>query len=265
MRLMNKQTRDEQEHAYSRKKFVGFETYIYHNREEVLWVFEEKKMKINRLTYELRDRPEGMTTLYRVCELNDVFIARLLFTIGTCDCNEYSTVELDNKQMGERNAFYFACMRGHDDIVKICLAEKTGRIDVTKGNNNALSPLQIAARNSKVSVMQLLMADPRTNVNAKDSIDATAIIESAARNCVEGMKLLLADKRVDVNCQNCDGWTPIIYAAYNGHMEVARLLLADSRVNHTIATYDGWIASQVAFSRGHRDMAIMLHYHRARD
>lgn len=271
LQIVNKQQQAEQEHAYSHMRFHGFDQHTYHTPSEVRWVVERKRVKLRCLSYQATDCPAGMTSLYKVCEENDIFLSTLLFNIGTCDCNEYSTVDLDNGQAGQRTAFYNACLKGYTEIVQVCLEVKNGRIDVTKPNNNGLCPLQIASRNSQIEVMRLLLhgdAHSRTDINSKDSIESCALIEAIVQNHTESVSFLLSIHNIDVNCCNCDGWTPLIYAAFHGHVDMAKLLL-DYRnivdptnptkfVNRVALTHDGWHAHRIALSKQYLQLAFMI-------
>ncbi|KAJ3025117.1 UNVERIFIED_CONTAM: hypothetical protein HDU68_007457 [Siphonaria sp. JEL0065] len=84
----------------------------------------------------------------------------------------------------------------------------------------------MAASNGYKTVVGLLLADPRVDPSANDSI----AIQKAA---VATVALLPADKRCDPSANNTtfNDNAPLCQASLSGHMEIVKLLLADPRIN----------------------------------
>ncbi|KAI9015974.1 kinase-like domain-containing protein [Hyaloraphidium curvatum] len=83
----------------------------------------------------------------------------------------------------------------------------------------------------KKEVVELLLADCRVDVNAKDDAGRTVFIAACQSGNADVVRLLLADLRVDVNAKANNGVTGFIYACRNGHVDVVKLLLGDPRVD----------------------------------
>lgn len=83
--------------------------------------------------------------------------------------------------------------------------------------------LLIAIREPSPKVVQLLIDWPKTDVEARNSVDESALMLAALGGQVDLCKKLIA-RGADVNKT---GWTPLHYAATHGHLDVIRLLLEE--------------------------------------
>ena len=93
------------------------------------------------------------------------------------------------------------------------------------------TPLHRAAERGDATVLQLLLADHRVDVNCSNSDGLTPLHVAACQGHTEVLQLLLADRRLEVNSSDRRGCTPLYGAAHLGHSKVVRLLLADRRVD----------------------------------
>jgi len=84
--------------------------------------------------------------------------------------------------------------------------------------------LVIAAREKSDKVAALLIANPKTNIEAEDRAGENALMLAALNGDLRLAKLLIS-KDAEVNKK---GWTPLHYAATNGHDAVVKLLLDNS-------------------------------------
>jgi hypothetical protein len=76
------------------------------------------------------------------------------------------------------------------------------------------------------AVVRALLADPRTDVNARDTSGWTALHAATSCNHAAVVGLLLADLRTDVNARNNDGKTALDLAGAEGHHEIATTIEA---------------------------------------
>ena len=91
---------------------------------------------------------------------------------------------------------------------------------------NTLNPagdhgLLIAVRVSASKVLTVLLAQPKIDVEARNSKDESPLMLASLRGMAELVRQLL-DKGADVNKP---GWTPLHYAATSGHLQIMDLLL----------------------------------------
>ena len=110
--------------------------------------------------------------------------------------------------------------------LKVNLAETTG----------GMTALHVAANSRNIEAVKMLMADPRVDVNVKDSLQETPLMSSTRSEPgrIDIFKLLLAEERVDVNCTlshpDIGDMTPLMLASLHINVEATRLLLNDPRV-----------------------------------
>ena len=100
--------------------------------------------------------------------------------------------------------------------------------------------LVAAARNGKLSEVQMLLDCPEIDINGyEDGTKGPALIEASIRGYVEVVKELLKDVNIDTNkldkandiYDNKGGQTPLCLASKYGNLEVIKELLLDARVD----------------------------------
>ena len=89
---------------------------------------------------------------------------------------------------------------------------------------DGMPALVLAVRDGSVKAANLLLAQNKTNIEARTKQDESALMMAALNGHEEIAKLLIA-KGADVNKT---GWTPLHYAATKGHLGVMKLLLDKS-------------------------------------
>lgn len=119
----------------------------------------------------------------------------------------------------------------------------------TRLGERKIPPLLEAAGVANIEGLRLLLADTRTDVNARDS-DGDSALHLASSSAVLGSRayapvvaLLLADRRTDVNAVNRDGDTPLHLAAFDNNSTAnLELLLLDRRVKTVVKNKAGQTA-----------------------
>jgi ankyrin repeat protein len=81
--------------------------------------------------------------------------------------------------------------------------------------------LLIAVREPSPKVIQVLLASPKTDVEARNAKDESPLMLAAIKG-EQDLVTQLIERDADVNKP---GWTPLHYAATNGHTAVMQLLL----------------------------------------
>ena len=87
--------------------------------------------------------------------------------------------------------------------------------------NAFADPIHDAAKDGDLAAVQAQL-DAGVDVNAKDWLGGTALLEAAIKGHKEVVELLIA-KGADVNAKDKYGKTPLYLAAERGHKEVASL------------------------------------------
>ena len=93
--------------------------------------------------------------------------------------------------------------------------------DANTRNTKGEHPLIVAVRASSLKVVDVLLANPATNVDVRTPQDETPLMLAALNGYDDICQKLIA-RDADVNKP---GWTPLHYAATNGHVSTIRLLL----------------------------------------
>ena len=129
------------------------------------------------------------------------------------------------------------------DILKLMLADE--RIDVNSAapdrKDQSTIPLlratHFACKNhGPIEAVQILLDDPRVDVNWTQSTGVSALHVAAANAGEKGLevlKLFLAHERVDINCKrDSNGPTVLHVAAVNNNVEAVKIILSDPRLTY---------------------------------
>lgn len=95
-------------------------------------------------------------------------------------------------------------------------------------DQNGTPAIVRALQEQSFKVAQVLASQPQTQVDARNSLDETALMLAALRGQASLVEQLVARGAA----VNKDGWTPLHYAVTSGHLQIAAFLLgAGARVN----------------------------------
>jgi ankyrin repeat protein len=120
-----------------------------------------------------------------------------------------------NPAAHNNQAFWWACNKGHLNVVKLLLRDL--RVSPSARMNAAIV---VAAEMGRAEVVEFLLADARVNPAESGNV----AVHSAARNGhYDVVELLVSDERVDATDANN---TAIRRASANGHMDIVQMLLA---------------------------------------
>ena len=136
------------------------------------------------------------------------------------------------------HALSAAAAYGYESIVEILLENgaDVNSSKVYKDYKGWLSfqeqtPLLLAASSGHATVVELLLATGKADVNSKDPTGSTPLSCAATMGHELVIKLLLRMDEIVVDSKNIAGWTPLSKAAFCGHAVVVELLLATNQVN----------------------------------
>lgn len=99
-----------------------------------------------------------------------------------------------------------------------------GGMDPNATDEQGTPLLVLAAREKSDKVAALLVANPKTNIEAEDRAGENAMMLAALNGDIDLVKLLIS-KDAEVNKK---GWAPLHYAASNGNDDIVQLLLDNS-------------------------------------
>ncbi|MDP3654494.1 MAG: ankyrin repeat domain-containing protein [Rhodoferax sp.] len=114
---------------------------------------------------------------------------------------------------------YFAAI-GSDNAVAVDMLLQRG-FDPNTANPQGQRGLILALRGSALKVVDVLLAQPSTDINTRTAQDENALMLAALRGFTDVCRKLIA---LDADV-NKPGWTPLHYAATGGHQDIVQLLL----------------------------------------
>ena len=148
------------------------------------------------------------------------------------------TVSIVAKSQTDDEKIFLKAVRSGDlDTVRNFLSRDDVNVNVRDDKGLAAVHLVFGSFGGpRLEVLKILLADPRTDVNARsaNAHGTTALYEAAYWDSddVEATKALLKHPDIDVNLQMPgDGWTALHRAAEWGRLEVVRVLSDDSRID----------------------------------
>lgn len=115
--------------------------------------------------------------------------------------------------------FFIAVKNDRTGTVREMLAE--GFNPNTQEQERGDTPLIMAMRENSLKVMEILLSDKRTNLDAESFNGDNALMIAAFNGNEKAVKALL-DRGANVNK---DGWAPLHYAAASGNEKIVRMLL----------------------------------------
>lgn len=144
-------------------------------------------------------------------------------------------LNIHERDQFSRTFLHLAAAGGNCDLVQFLIDQG---LDVNGIDGTGWTPLHFAVEQRRIGVVELLLSNPRVNVNCKDFIfESSLVMWHAIGNCmplhhavhnkdIPMVKLLLTAPKIDVNCKDGDGKTPLHIAAELGNIEIIQLLLA---------------------------------------
>ncbi|MEH6834596.1 ankyrin repeat domain-containing protein [Falsihalocynthiibacter arcticus] len=148
-----------------------------------------------------------------------------------------------------------ATIEGDEGAVKVLIRTE----DVNSSDENGWTALHIAAREGRVEITQILLAQPDLNVNAMNKWKSTPLMISAGSGNLTIIDLLLRHPRISVDLQGqYYKRTALIEAAVQGHISVVKTLIAHG-ANVNIADKTGRNSALIeALKNGHDKVSTFL-------
>lgn len=192
--------------------------------EEVFWVLgSEERAEWSRSYSNLNDEQEfdvNFTALHIAAYFGYVPLADLLLR------NEAHVAELGIADSNGHQPLYWACMRGHMNMVqKLCDegADINGGQKVD-GNTEGITPLHGAASSGDIEIVEYLL-DKGATIDVPSEDDGTALYIAADEEYLPIVQLLL-DRGADPNTIGGDERTALNAAALGGYLDILQLLVS---------------------------------------
>ena len=109
----------------------------------------------------------------------------------------------------------------------------------TKDERYNMTLLMIAINDYKLEVVDLLLAQPGIQVNAKDTGSTALHVACAHGDRPDMLGKVLAAPGLLMNERDIEGWTPIMLAVAKGRTDAVRLMVAVNEVDLDVRDNDG--------------------------
>ena len=129
-------------------------------------------------------------------------------------------LSVEQPSQSRATPLYYSALHGLGWATKQLVIAQRQDIDVGGGEHG--TPMRAALAMGHLEVARFLL-EHGADVDAKDSIERTALFSASWSDNVEAMRLVL-DFGADTNARY-GHWTPLHEAAHNGHYEATRVLL----------------------------------------
>ncbi|KXJ74703.1 hypothetical protein RP20_CCG013108 [Aedes albopictus] len=157
---------------------------------------------------------------------------------------------------------HLAAKRGNMEISKMLIDDHA--IDVNLQDNHGNTPLHIAAAYLRWELVKILIGkDFKNSANHRvaNKNGQTLIHLTAAAGNIEVLEMIMEDNATDVNAQDSYGNTPLHLAAFYGARNMVNKLISEYRANHKVANKDGQTLIHLATKADmHTFKMIVAHY-----
>ena len=145
----------------------------------------------------------------------------------------------------QENNLWVLCDFGNVEEVRAAL--QAGGDPNTRGGLLNKTCLMWAIYSNQEEVVDVLLAQPDIEVNAKDNSDSTALHWAVACGNVAILNQLLAAPGILVNERDVDGCTPIMWAISFGELDFVRVMTAVEKVDLDVRDDSGLSLEDLAY------------------
>ena len=136
-----------------------------------------------------------------------------------------------------QNILWVGCSLGELQMARELIL--AGADPNTKVGRNNWTCLMVAILGSQEEVVDLLLAQPGLDVNAKNDNNSTALHYACDKGNIAILSKLLAVPGILVNERDSDGGTPITWAIIYGKPEAVRMMAAVEEVDLDVRCNNG--------------------------
>lgn len=170
-----------------------------------------------------RANEHGETPFQNAVDWRHAKVVQALLQTGQVDVNQLAPG-------GAGTALCSAANVGDLAIAQFLLA--ADGIDINLPAQDGSTPLILAASQGHVKIVELLLARPEIDVEARENVSGgTALILAASMDNEAVVAALLARDGLQVDARDNDHWSALMFAAARGYEPVVELLLQTSRVD----------------------------------
>ena len=142
-------------------------------------------------------------------------------------CSKRNKIENKTDIPFTKSPYFFATRDKHRDCLQLLLDQKPDYIDSLHHASLSLLP---AVSTNDIATIEMLLARPDIDINAKESSGHSSIHVCVLRNHIAPLRLLLA-KNALLNEKDITGSTPLMLAVQNDALGIAELLVKQPTID----------------------------------
>lgn len=238
----------------------------------------DERIDVNEINSE-----NAFSHLYTAVDLGLTEIVELLLTVQNIDIHQnepFLNIAVKNRQIKlikvllqdqriDVNStdnygmpLHYAILYGNETIVSLLLADKRTNVNSLSKLNR--TPLAASILEGSENILKLLLADSRIDVNmhcAETRILSIPITQSLGKSFDKYFpifKTLMEDRRIDVNQRDKNGKTTLFHAVITNNLVAVELLVNDSRTDRNIPNYDNLSPLEIACREEYIEIVKLL-------
>ncbi|XP_030849014.1 ankyrin repeat domain-containing protein 50-like [Strongylocentrotus purpuratus] len=134
--------------------------------------------------------------------------------------------------------------------------DKIQRADLSRAENDELTPLHAAASDGHLEKVQVLIGHG-ADLNSVDKFGLTPLYAASFNGHLDIVKFLIS-QGADLKKADQDGRTPLFAASFNGHLDVVQFLIGNQGADLNRVGRDGSTPLEVASLNGHLDVQFLI-------
>jgi len=191
----------------------------HHHLPVVSWLLQQPRLLVNI------SNQEGKTAFFVACEKGFTDIVKVMLLSNTTSRPPLSL----NTGSSHQFPMSIACKNGHAGVVKEILEHGGDVVDVNRLIRG--SALTNACDSGNTEILELLLNDPKIDVNQKIFRGSTLLHHVCQKNQLPQLQRVLQVPTLDFNQQSDLGSTPLMVACQYGSVSIVSELLKYKKVN----------------------------------
>lgn len=189
----------------------------------------------------------SMDLLRKICCMPNQDLKKiwLMEKLGNSEETSFMDIEEEKTLVKQRNQNFLEAVKNNDHkMIKSYLAFG---IDVNVTDSNDYTALMFACINSNKELIETLLNNPKTSINAVTRNRGSTALMIACLNCdLEIINIFLKRSDVNINVKSIKGYTPLIIAVSRNDCQIINMLLERPEIEINAHDHVGRTALSIA-------------------